>query len=244
MASASTQVILLPELLESILCSLPLNDLLLNAQLVSRSWRHAVQGSPSLSQKLFKHPGRRSNRQRKVIFNPLLQHAFPHFFPLSSESVHTETDFLRRQRTAKSPSEFSPANRRVALESYLRKEASWRSMMIVQPPVTQLEIVYTSHEEICDCFCRGTFECEDGLRMGMFYDLVQTHAGLPVSLIDLNWQLEEPDDDLKLVVNFHSIVKNGKTERDIAHSELRSKGYKPVTIKFGEMTCLCDGEKL
>lgn len=116
--------------------------------------------------------------------------------------------------------------------------------MVVQPPVTRLEIAYTSHEEICNCVCRGRIECEDGLRMGVFYDLVQTHAGLPVSLIDVNWQLEEPDDDLKLVVNFHSIVKNGKAERDIGNSELRSKGYKPVTVKFGEMTCLCDGEKL
>ncbi|KAF4629786.1 hypothetical protein G7Y89_g8358 [Cudoniella acicularis] len=67
------------ELWEAILLQLPLQELLVNAQLVNRSWNADIKSSPSLQQYLFFQAWLEADNRSDEI-NPLLRAKFPPFF--------------------------------------------------------------------------------------------------------------------------------------------------------------------
>ncbi|KAE8422264.1 hypothetical protein BDV36DRAFT_245462, partial [Aspergillus pseudocaelatus] len=120
-----------PEVLELILLQLDLRTLLTSAQRTCRAWRTLIQDSPALQRALFFMPGTGDSSGRKVS-NPLLVEAFPFVFDTSTNMTFPEYrdgECLSTCRMAKYPE---------TQTAFLRREASWRRMLLQQPPVFKL----------------------------------------------------------------------------------------------------------
>jgi hypothetical protein len=128
--SAQIRTLSTPEILEAILLQLD-NQTLLTAQRTCRTWRALIYGSPSLPKALFflpeAHCGREDEENKTQ--NPLLVNRFPSFFgKTKSVSLLPSLDMLKRPEK---------------LEAYLRPEASWRSMLVQQPPILVIGLLET-----------------------------------------------------------------------------------------------------
>lgn len=135
--SASAMALSTPEILESILVQLDLRSLLTSAQRVCRSWTTLVRESPSLQNALFFAPVKGGEPH---ILNPLLAEEFPSFFP-----VHTSPSsdgFTFQTLTMVQTPERKPA--------FLRKEASWRRMLVRQPPAFSAILNRVNHGQMGD----------------------------------------------------------------------------------------------
>ncbi|KAJ6540517.1 hypothetical protein B0H19DRAFT_850384, partial [Mycena capillaripes] len=125
MSTAKDRVIATPELLELILSQLPIRDLLLFAPLVSKRWQ-AVTCTPVLQRALFFEP---DPSAIIPIQNPLLVEIFSPFF---AEPTETESKWpgsvstIQAMRWAKN------------LDAFKRADASWRAMLVTQPPVQSM----------------------------------------------------------------------------------------------------------
>ncbi|OBT90802.1 hypothetical protein VE02_00660 [Pseudogymnoascus sp. 03VT05] len=154
MSSATTAVLSIPELLQSILTHLPVPELLLAAPLVSRTWQHAILSSPLLQQQLYFAPAPITTPR---TINPLLAAKFPALF----DSPHFSQQYDIPSSTKKEIPQF-----RYMLNRYFRRYvvkmeemwemecfaseeakkvffypgASWRRMLVVQPPVSGTEL--------------------------------------------------------------------------------------------------------
>jgi hypothetical protein len=147
-------VYLAPEILVMILRHLDLLTLLTSAQLVCQEWRQLIIATTSLQEILyFKSEDTLSSRSR--LINPLLQERFPHCFPVDPETIMAED---------------LPLHFDISDERFLRKEASWRRMLISQPSIKTLGI-YTRH--VCfptlDHCYTSVPSCDSELRMEDYY---------------------------------------------------------------------------
>ncbi|OBT70495.1 hypothetical protein VE03_00298 [Pseudogymnoascus sp. 23342-1-I1] len=150
MPSATTTALSIPELLQNILTYLPLPTLLLTAPLVSRTWHHAILSSPLLQQQLFLAPAPLT-APRTV--NPLLAAKFsalfdnPHFgkeYDLPSSTQRTYAPFrymmnrYMRRYVVKMEEvwEMECFSSEEARGAFFYPGASWRRMLVVQPPVS------------------------------------------------------------------------------------------------------------
>lgn len=194
---SSTQTVLgMPELFENILLHVHLRTLLTAAQLVNREWRATIVNSPALQRALFFQPwpaipspspstgvGKEQQPCPKPKINPLLAEAFPMFFD--------KCCFGRRKSELASFAHNSAAGYGDAL---LQVGASWRRMLICQPPVMRLGIWHRYRPQrgprLPNRDCPGSFTCRafslqeeerpawpelgllPGLRMGTLYDRV------------------------------------------------------------------------
>ncbi|KAJ5178204.1 uncharacterized protein N7500_000903 [Penicillium coprophilum] len=137
-------IFLINELLENILLHTEMKTLLTSAQRVSRAWSAMIKTSVRLQESLFFKPSKfdiadPSQRLR----NPLL------------EDILWAQFFLKQRQTSESTlaavSRFplrEPERRK--LKVYLRKDASWKRMLLQQPPTSSigvLEIVKRSDSE-------------------------------------------------------------------------------------------------
>ena len=52
------------------------------------------------------------------------------------------------------------------------EDASWRNMLVVQPPCTKLEVIRRTHPQMGD-FESLVLERPEGLRMGLLYDVIE-----------------------------------------------------------------------
>lgn len=123
------------ELLEMILLQLDLRTILTAAQLTCRSWYGLIRCSLSLQRALFFMPDESNSQGAKSIgiYNPLLAAAFPSFFPESRVSSSEDVLFsLSTLDMIKSPRRKS---------AFTRKEASWRRMLIQQPPILEFAFI-------------------------------------------------------------------------------------------------------
>ncbi|KAK7948105.1 uncharacterized protein PG986_008991 [Apiospora aurea] len=135
----------IPELLEAILLNLDQKDLLVSARRVCRQWRQCIAETPSIQQHLFLLPEPRSNTAATTTNagalpaprqNPLLARHFPEWFE------HGET-WSVGQRLPFGPG-IPPLpwiTRR--LKAYAHPRASWRRMLLQQPPRNGLGFVMT-----------------------------------------------------------------------------------------------------
>lgn len=127
----SETVFTIPELLETILLHLDPRTLL-TAQSTCKTWTTLITTSPRIQQALFFIP---SSHPEKEL-NPLLVHSFPSLFP--SPSPREENYVQDARFTFTSLDMFgSPAK----MKAYMRAEASWRRMLVQQPPVFEIGLV-------------------------------------------------------------------------------------------------------
>jgi hypothetical protein len=153
----------LTEIAENILAHLPMKDLLL-AQRVSTGWRELIRSSPVLQELLFM-------RQR--------QSAAPQTF--SSDGIpmreynpllikHMSMWFSTNEDTWRQTVKDAPWAQTVSRLVFLRQDASWRQMLLAQPPFTIFESVQQVHCMGGDRLSVGCVEQQDGVRMGLAYD--------------------------------------------------------------------------
>lgn len=152
-----------PEIAENILVHLPMKDLLL-AQRVSSGWKQLITRSPVLQERLFFRP-RQSDANRQLPsdavpareLNLLLVEHMPMWFPTSED---------KRDQSVRD----APWAESVSRLVFLRRDASWRRMLLAQPPFTLFESVQRVHHRVGDELSVGCIEQPDGVRMGLAYD--------------------------------------------------------------------------
>lgn len=185
-----------PELIEAILLQLPMKDLLIHAQLVNKDFYSIITQFPSLQRKLFFVakpviiPGisRGSNAPGPEDWeiNPLLRESFPPWF-LNHASMPGQFEQSGISELRKL--DWTSSTEKTA--AYARREASWRRMLVTQPPIRSLGIVKSASTQ------GGTFEntgkiiLESGIKMGLMFDLVEMHmiSCSPVSSFALQWHI-------------------------------------------------------
>lgn len=154
------------ELLEAILTQVDIQTLLL-AQRVCRQWAKCIQKSHKIQQTLFFQPAPQDTTYQQ---NTLLASKFPYWFPADerkscgmSFGAGDMQDFLESS------------------DAYKRSEASWRRMLVQQPPIMALGWVERSIAvAVSDMVTMHRWEIPlqafDGLRMNMLYDLIVQKA--------------------------------------------------------------------
>ncbi|RLM00177.1 hypothetical protein CFD26_107692 [Aspergillus turcosus] len=121
--SASHRLFGVPELLEEILLQVHLPTLLTSAQRVCRMWHRLIQDSSALQKALFFKPSEKRVDSEERRINPFVQSNL--WRGLFRKKVNKRSRVhLRRKR-----------------EVYLRREASWRRMLLQQPPSNNIAIV-------------------------------------------------------------------------------------------------------
>ncbi|KAJ7763416.1 hypothetical protein B0H16DRAFT_1527814 [Mycena metata] len=126
MSTALDTVISSPELVELILARLPLRNLLVTASRVNKMW-NAITLTPTLQRILFFQP---EPSNWRPLRNPLLMELFPPFF--APQGPHGRWYW---PGDAESIAEMPWAT---ATEAFRRPDASWRRMLVLQPPALTL----------------------------------------------------------------------------------------------------------
>ncbi|KAF2971423.1 hypothetical protein GQX73_g2167 [Xylaria multiplex] len=151
------------EIAENILAHLPMRDLLL-VQRVSTGWRELIRSSPVLQELLFMR-SRQSQATQKASsdgipireFNPLLIKHMPQWFSTNEDAWCQSVKDVPWAQT-------------VSRLVFLRQDASWRHMLLAQPPFTTFESVKQVHAMGGDRLSVGYIEQPDGVCMGLAYD--------------------------------------------------------------------------
>ncbi|KKY21762.1 hypothetical protein UCDDS831_g04017 [Diplodia seriata] len=123
----------IPELAELVFQHLPPRDLLL-AQRVCRTFHATIHSSPTLQQRLFFAPSNKRGEAWQT--NPLLAAAFPPWFRL--RYVKSRWDWPMARSFAE---ELPWASDGEKARAFMRPEASWRRMLVTQPPLRDVQIV-------------------------------------------------------------------------------------------------------
>jgi hypothetical protein len=171
--NACYAVLSTPELLENILSCLSMRNLLTIATRISRRWNALVTDSPHLRRLLFFQSEQSKPPHSDCVektCNPLLAETFPLWF--TNPTVRFQFDAIATL----------PIARRVSRrEAFLWSTASWRRMLVSQPPIQKLGCwmaEYTSGDLPDDtCWKFRTLSFPEGLRMGKLYDLTQRWLG-------------------------------------------------------------------
>ncbi|KAK7044335.1 putative MFS transporter [Favolaschia claudopus] len=161
MSTPQDTVISLPELLELVLSHLPMRELLCDASLVSKTWQATTQ-TPSLQRILFFEP----DPSADPALNPLLAQIFPPFFARLKKMKEPRphhwpgrTASIMGMPWAKNP------------DAFRRAGASWRRMLITQPPVRSLSLEHVIKYRLFYIADQATL-LDLTLRMGFLYDLI------------------------------------------------------------------------
>ncbi|KAJ7270490.1 hypothetical protein C8J57DRAFT_1508523 [Mycena rebaudengoi] len=157
MASAQDAVISTPELLELSLSYLPMRDLLVTAPL-----RALFFGADPSSE---------------GIRNPLLIELFPPFFAPRGSSHY--------QWPGKASAIMAMPSAQ-ATEAFRRKEASWRRMLVSQPPVQTIIVTETCYSRRGKSKRCGALR-DPSLRMGVLYDLAVPLINRTASSFCVRW---------------------------------------------------------
>ncbi|KAJ7187301.1 hypothetical protein C8R46DRAFT_868384, partial [Mycena filopes] len=134
MSAAQNNALSVPELLELILAQLPMRDLLVVAPRVSKTW-NAITLTPMLQRALFLLADPTASSSAPVR-NPLLMEIFPPFFAAPNPGQYygpATADSISSMPWARAP------------EAFGRVDASWRRMLVVQPPAQTLLVTEVCH---------------------------------------------------------------------------------------------------
>lgn len=126
-----------PEILEMILARVDMRTLLTSAQRVSRCWSDLISNSPSIQKALFFTPIMNSEWGIKMkTFNPLLTETFPSIFPAKDGRQDSQFPLCDLPTTKDAKK----------MDRLVRKDASWRKMLVRQPPIFEIGIfeIYSS----------------------------------------------------------------------------------------------------
>ncbi|RAL08536.1 F-box protein [Aspergillus homomorphus CBS 101889] len=172
------QVLVTPELLELILAQLDIRTLLTSAQRVSRSWHALIQDSHPLQEALYFRPIKpECSTADQRTTNPLLAQAFSPIFTTPPFGVALTLNTLDLMT--------HPAKQR----AYLRPDASWRRMLVTQPPATSFGHLTSTHGQCGDDYRLEVWKPNpdqekhkrerEGLRMAPLFELALSNALLP-----------------------------------------------------------------
>ncbi|KAL4799215.1 hypothetical protein BDV19DRAFT_385466 [Aspergillus venezuelensis] len=217
MATATERALCIPEILELILLQMEMADLLVAAQRVNSHWLAIIRNSPRLQQALFFDPvsapaepkelydlsesvARGESAipepyctQLRVSINPLLEKHFGRvFFNLTKDREFNRWEQFMQQMTFATKQDWARSaideSYKAQWRAYTRREASWRRMLVTQPPQPGLGYVRRSktgqgdsvvHAAFLDRSKASTdkdgpdFNLKPGLRFGLVYDIVQ-----------------------------------------------------------------------
>lgn len=165
MSNAQETVISTLELLELTLSHLPMRDLLVTAPLVSKTWQ-AITLTPALQRALFFQPDPESSAPR--IQNALLAELFPPFFELAAlDWSGWEWQWQDATTIQEMPWSMAP-------DAFRRAEASWRRMLVCQPPARRMAVIERCQTEDGEIERSGRIDLDgsEPLRMDVLYDLV------------------------------------------------------------------------
>jgi hypothetical protein len=162
-------IFLINELLENILLHMDTRTLLTSAQRVSHTWNTMIKTSTRLQETLFFKPSKPS------ISTPSQRHRNP----LLEDILWAQ--FFLKQTSSSNPTAVSrfPLHKfdHRKLKPYLRKTASWRQMLLQQPPTSSigvLEIIKRSDSE----FTKLAVGPDQFLRMGHIMALLDGRSTL------------------------------------------------------------------
>ncbi|KAM3080871.1 hypothetical protein ACMFMG_004830 [Clarireedia jacksonii] len=175
---AQSQVLRTPELLDHILSYLPQSCLLISITRVCKNWNAALS-SPTLQRAL----GFRSNPRVETRSWPdLLEKQFSIFYQLPP-ALHLSG--AGRLKTL-------PWKQRS--DAFNRADASWRRMLVFQPACTEFEITRVISQRTGLWRQKCILHCEDGIRMGMLWDIIQEWCSKRNHWFRINDQFEHLDD--------------------------------------------------
>lgn len=122
-----------PEVLEMILLHTDIHTLLSSCQRVCRAWRNLITKSPSIQKALFFTPIKESEYGAgEKVPNSLLAEMFPTIFPTKGDPGNRDFHF----------SDCTMTNDPATLDRFIRKDASWRRMLVRQPPILELGLFH------------------------------------------------------------------------------------------------------
>ncbi|KAJ7241503.1 hypothetical protein B0H12DRAFT_1326241 [Mycena haematopus] len=174
MSTSQDAVISTPELLELTLSHLPIRDLLITAPLVSKTWQ-AIILTPALQRALFFQPDPSYRAER--VRNPLLVEIFrPFFSEVSYRWPNAEA--IKSMPWSKAPSAFK------------RPEASWRRMLVAQPPPQTMLVTETRHARLGSYVRRAVID-DEPLRMGALYDITLPFVDRVASSFCVRWHHDD-----------------------------------------------------
>ncbi|KNG81062.1 hypothetical protein ANOM_010964 [Aspergillus nomiae NRRL 13137] len=179
------RIFYIPEILERILLDCDICTLLTSVQRVCHYWHDLILSSGPLQEALFFKPAKRPSTDR--ISNPLLRDKlWPQFF---RKRFQLPDEFFLDEITY-TFSDIDPIDEEV----YLRKNASWRRMLIQQPPTPYIGIIeaYPGRQQDRPSFTRVTFRRHGGsFLMPLLLDGIVTAALMPQEkpwvFCDLDW---------------------------------------------------------
>lgn len=132
-------------------------------------------------------------------------------------------------------------------EAYAREEASWRRMLVAQPPVQELIVKMRTEAIGGPSQSKGELRFEDGLRMGPFYDIVQDFVEhQPVTYFVIRWYLppvfDDTDGDMSesedadrssfITVHLRQVIQCQPGMTGKIGPEFKSLAYKPIEIDY------------
>jgi hypothetical protein len=150
-------VLATPELLESILLQLPLSDLLIRAPLVCHHFHDTISQSVALQQALYFTP---KFDAPSSVPNPLLRNGNWSLFVDKRFNLDKGRGTFEQYSWPNDPAaDLKPFKQKFEgqHDSITRKEASWRKMLVIQPPVKVLSVIYSN----------SPYTSEDGVTIGM-----------------------------------------------------------------------------
>ncbi|KAJ5605790.1 hypothetical protein N7510_008571 [Penicillium lagena] len=160
-----------PEILNMILARVDRRTLLTTAQRVSRSWSDLISNSPSIQKALFFTPIRNSEWGiKRKFFNPLLIEVFPSFFPARDG----------RQGSWFPLCDLPMVKDASLMARLVRKDASWRKMLVRQPPIFEIGIFKISSSREGDTARSSSIPADlkmqesghDGIRMERLFEVL------------------------------------------------------------------------
>ncbi|KAJ5425299.1 hypothetical protein N7465_000369 [Penicillium sp. CMV-2018d] len=169
--SAINQVLNTPEILVMILAEVDMRALLISAQRVCRTWLNLIRKSPSIQKALFFTPIKESEwGMEEKTPNPLLAETFPSFFPAKGRLMRYNFNF----------SDLAMTRDASAMARFVRDDASWRRMLVQQPPISDIGVLHISRTMSGDYAGSSSIQAEkmtqtsgyDGLRMESLFELL------------------------------------------------------------------------
>lgn len=134
--SAINKVMDTPEILEMILSGTDMRTLLTSAQRVCRNWTSLISNSRTIQKVLFFIPINDSEwGMGEKIPNPLLTETFASFFPVKTRPDIYQFDFRDLVMTRDAST----------MARFVRADASWRKMLVQQPPISEIGLFHICH---------------------------------------------------------------------------------------------------
>ncbi|KAF2186404.1 hypothetical protein K469DRAFT_707061 [Zopfia rhizophila CBS 207.26] len=158
------------EILELILLHLPMRDLLL-AQLVCSRWKAVIDASIHIQRALYFLPRTIPDRVTASSFdlNPLIQHAFRRHFLLEQDDLwplHLKNSCVQYTMVIMPLPMSDPWE-----GSFKERKASWKRMLITQPPVTVVNVLDQRIAPDYDEYFNDRVQSKEGVRLGDVLDL-------------------------------------------------------------------------